>query len=102
MSDKPITVNAKILAKEYTIACPADEREALEESVRHVDSKMQEIRNGGKVIGAERIAVMAAINIAHEMLKSQSQVQSIDVDVITRLDELQSKINDSLEKITVS
>jgi cell division protein ZapA len=102
MSDKPITVNAKILAKEYTIACPADEREALEESVRHVDSKMKEIRNGGKVIGAERIAVMAAINIAHEMLKSQSQVQSIDVDVITRLDELQSKINDSLEKITVS
>jgi cell division protein ZapA len=102
MSAKPITVNAKILAKEYTIACPADEREALEESVRHVDSKMQEIRNGGKVIGAERIAVMAAINIAHEMLKSQSQVQSIDVDVITRLDELQSKINDSLEKITVS
>ena len=102
MSDKPITVNAKILAKEYTIACPANEREALEESVRHVDSKMKEIRNGGKVIGAERIAVMAAINIAHEMLKSQSQVQSIDVDVITRLDELQSKINDSLEKITVS
>ena len=102
MSAKPITVNAKILAKEYTIACPADEREALEESVRHVDSKMQEIRNGGKVIGAERIAVMAAINIAHEMLKSQIQVQSIDVDVITRLDELQSKINDSLEKITVS
>jgi cell division protein ZapA len=102
MSAKPITVNAKILAKEYTIACPADEREALEESVRHVDTKMQEIRNGGKVIGAERIAVMAAINIAHEMLKSQSQVQSIDVDVITRLDELQSKINDSLEKITVS
>ena len=97
MSAKPITVNAKILAKEYTIACPADEREAIEESVRHVDTKMQEIRNGGKVIGAERIAVMAAINIAHEMLKSQSQVQSIDVDVITRLDELQSKINDSLE-----
>ena len=102
MSDKPITVTAKILSKEYTIACPANEREALEASVRHVDSQMQEIRNGGKVIGAERIAVMAAINIAHEMLKSQSQVQSIDVDVITRLDELQSKINDSLDKVTVS
>ena len=102
MSDKPITVTAKILSKEYTIACPANEREALEASVRHVDSQMQEIRNGGKVIGAERIAVMAAINIAHEMLKSQSQVQSIDIDVITRLDELQSKINDSLDKVTVS
>ena len=79
MSDKSITVNAKILSKEYTIACPAEEREALESSVRHVDQQMQEIRNGGKVIGAERIAVMAAINIAHEMLKSQNQVQSIDI-----------------------
>lgn len=98
MSAKPITVSAKILSKEYTIACPAEEREALESSVRFVDEQMQEIRNSGKVIGAERIAVMAAINIAHEMLKSQSQVQSIDVDVITRLDELQSKINNSLEK----
>ena len=100
MSDSPITVNAKILSKEYTIACPPEEREALESSVHYVDSKMQEIRNGGKVIGAERIAVMAAINIAHEMLQSQSQVQNIDIDVITRLDELQSKINDSLAKVT--
>ena len=100
MSDKPITVSAKILSKEYTIACPAEEREALESSVLHVNRQMQEIRSGGKVIGAERIAVMAAINIAHEMLKSKSQVQSIDVDVITRLDELQSKINESLEKVT--
>jgi len=102
MSDKPITVSAKILSKEYTIACPAEEREALESSVRYVDSQMQEIRNGGKVIGAERIAVMAAINIAHEMLKSQNQVQNIDVDVINRLDELQSKINDSLDKVAAS
>ncbi|MGB1310778.1 MAG: cell division protein ZapA [Leucothrix sp.] len=97
MSDKPITVSAKILSKEYVIACPPEEQEALELSVRHVDKQMQDIRNGGKVIGAERIAVMAAINIAHEMLKSQSQVQSIDVDVITRLDELQLRINQSLE-----
>lgn len=102
MSDTPITVNAKILSKEYTIACPAEEREALESSIRHVNDQMQEIRGGGKVIGAERIAVMAAINIAHEMLKSQNQVQNIDVDVITRLDELQSEINDSLAKVTAS
>lgn len=102
MSNKPITVSAKILSKEYTIACPPEEREALESSVRHVNDQMKEISSGGKVIGAERIAVMAAINIAHEMLKSQSQVQNIDVDVITRLDELQSKINDSLEKVAAS
>lgn len=100
MSETPIPVTAKILEKEYNISCPPNERDALLASVQHVDEKMREIRNTGKVIGIERIAVMAAINIAHDMLKSQSQVQNIDMDVITRLDDLQSKINDSLEKIT--
>lgn len=100
MSETPIPVTAKILEKEYNISCPPNERDALLASVQHVDEKMREIRNTGKVIGVERIAVMAAINIAHDMLKSQSQVQNIDIDVITRLDDLQSKIHDSLEKIT--
>ena len=100
MSETPIPVTAKILEKEYNISCPPDERDALLASVQHVDDKMREIRSTGKVIGVERIAVMAAINIAHDMLKSQNQVQNIDMDVITRLDDLQSKINDSLEKVT--
>jgi cell division protein ZapA len=100
MSESPIQVTAKILEKEYNISCPPSERDALEASVKHVDEKMREIRGTGKVIGVERIAVMAAINIAHDMLKSQNQVQNIDMDVITRLDDLQAKIHDSLEKIT--
>ncbi|WP_022950372.1 cell division protein ZapA [Leucothrix mucor] len=100
MANKPIVVSAKILEKEYSIACPPGEEDALTASVKYIDAKMREIRSTGKVVGSERIAVMAAINVAHEMLKSQSQVQSIDEDVITRLDTLQSKINDSLDKIT--
>ena len=100
MANKPIVVSAKILEKEYSIACPPGEEDALTASVKYIDAKMREIRSTGKVVGSERIAVMAAINVAHEMLKSQSQVQSIDEDVITRLDILQSKINDSLDKIT--
>lgn len=100
MSDKPIPVSAKILDKEYTISCPPEEHNALLASVQHVNNKMREIRNGGKVIGAERIAVMAAINIAHDMLKSQNQVANIDMDVITRIDDLQEKIHNSLDKIS--
>jgi cell division protein ZapA len=100
MANKPIVVSAKILEKEYSIACPPGEEDALTASVKYIDAKMREIRSTGRVVGSERIAVMAAINVAHEMLKSQSQVQSIDEDVITRLDTLQSKINDSLDKIT--
>ncbi|RVU85465.1 cell division protein ZapA [Leucothrix sargassi] len=95
----PIPVTAKILNKEYNISCPPDERDALIASVQHVDEKMREIQNTGKVIGVERIAVMAAINIAHDMLQSKSQVQNIDMDVISRLDDLQSKIHESLDKI---
>lgn len=100
MPDKPIQVTAKILDKEYKISCPPGEQEALIASVQHVDNKMREIRKVGKMIGSEGIAVMAAINIAHEMLASQSQVQSIDMDVITRLDDLQAKIHNSLEKVS--
>ena len=99
MSDKPIPVSAKILDKEYTISCPPDEHAALLSSIQHVDEKMREIRSGSKIIGAERLAVMAAINIAHEMLMSKHQVANIDMDVITRLDDLQAKIYTSLETI---
>jgi len=100
MPKNTTSVSAKVLDKEYNFACPPDERDALLDSVKHVDEKMREIRNSGKVIGVERIAVMAAINIANEMLKSQNQVQNIDMDVITRLDDLQSKIHESLDKIS--
>lgn len=100
MANKPIAVAAKILDKEYSIACPPGEEAALAASLKYIDAKMREIRSTGKVVGVERIAVMAAINVAHEMLKSQSQVQNIDEDVISRLDTLQAKINQSLDKIT--
>ncbi|MGE8497113.1 MAG: cell division protein ZapA [Pseudomonas sp.] len=70
------TVNVQILDKEYCIACPADERANLESAARYLDGKMREIRSGGKVIGADRVAVMAALNITHDLLHKQ---QSVDV-----------------------
>ncbi|MEH6357080.1 MAG: cell division protein ZapA [Marinobacter sp.] len=63
------TVEVRILDKEYLVTCPEDEQEALLRSARHLDRKMREIRNSGKVFGTERIAVMAALNIANEMLE---------------------------------
>ena len=65
---KANTVNVHILDKDYCISCPPSERERLEESARYLHRKMREIRSTGKVIGTERIAVMAALNIAHELL----------------------------------
>ncbi|MBX9913464.1 MAG: cell division protein ZapA [Pseudomonadaceae bacterium] len=69
---KSVTVH--ILDKEYCIACPADERANLEGAARYLDGKMREIRASGKVIGADRIAVMAALNISHDLLHKKQQL----------------------------
>ncbi|PAV47067.1 cell division protein ZapA [Pseudomonas sp. HAR-UPW-AIA-41] len=70
------TVTLQILDKEYRIACPAEERDNLESAARYLNDKMREIRSSGKVIGADRIAVMAALNITHELLHKQQQLTS--------------------------
>jgi cell division protein ZapA len=61
-----------IMGREFRVACPEDEQAGLLEAVDYLNKKMLEIRDGGKVIGLERIAIMAALNIAHEMLQARS------------------------------
>ena len=68
MAEGPKTVEVNLLGRTYRVACDDDEREALMQAVAYLDAKMNEIRNAGKVMGAERIAVMAALNVAHELL----------------------------------
>ena len=58
----------QLLGRTYRVACEDNEREALMQAVAYLDGKMSEIRRAGKVMGAERIAVMAALNVAHELL----------------------------------
>ena len=60
-----------IMGREFRVACPEDEQAGLLEAVDYLNKKMLEIRDGGKVIGLERIAVMAALNIAHEFLTTK-------------------------------
>ncbi|WP_028693232.1 cell division protein ZapA [Pseudomonas cremoricolorata] len=67
----PNSVTVQILDKEYSIICPPEERSNLVGAARYLDGKMREIRSSGKVIGADRIAVMAALNITHELLHRQ-------------------------------
>lgn len=64
-------LSVSILGREYRLACSPDEKEALLKSAQLVDSKMQTIRDGGKVMGADRIAVMAALQFAHELLSAK-------------------------------
>ena len=78
------TVKVSILDKEYLVNCPADARASLEQSARHLDHKMREIRSTGKVIGLERIAVMAALNITHESLERE-KTQGVSQDQLQQL-----------------
>ncbi|MGD2083826.1 MAG: cell division protein ZapA [Chromatiales bacterium] len=92
MSDNLSPVTVQILDKEYRIGCEEGEEESLLFSARYLDGKMREIRRAGRVIGAERIAVMAALNIAHELLQHHRAGKSQTESVQRRLNELQERI----------
>ena len=85
-------VTVTILGKEFAVACPENERAALMAAASHLDKKMREIQNSGKVIGTERTAIMAALNIAHELLDLREQ-GGLPSDVNQKLRFLQSKID---------
>ncbi len=92
-----LQVPVRILDKEYTIACPAEERDGLLESARILNDKMRDIRSSGKVIGSERIAVLAALNITHELLQQRQQGSGYTGDTARRLRRLQERIEGALE-----
>ncbi|ROQ18029.1 MULTISPECIES: cell division protein ZapA [Marinimicrobium] len=93
------TVFVKILDKDYQVACPREERAALQESAELLDERMRAIKRSGSVIGLERIAVMAALNLSHELLQAKRQPQqpSLDLDQ-NELQRLNDKIDRSLEQ----
>jgi cell division protein ZapA len=76
MNSKPQTVSVNIMGKEYKIVCESKEQDNLIQSASELDAQMCKMRDSGKVSGPERIAVMAALNLSHELqaLKKQSPV----------------------------
>src|SRR3990172_8948826 len=68
MSVDPKALQINVMGREFRVACPESEQKELLEAVDYLNKKMDEIRDGGKVVGVERIAIMAALNIAHELL----------------------------------
>jgi cell division protein ZapA len=71
MSVDPKALQINVMGREFRVACPEDEQKELLEAVDYLNRKMDEIRDNGKVIGVERIAIMAALNIAHELLTTK-------------------------------
>ena len=99
MSEAAKPVSVTILEKEYLIACTEEERDLLNDAANLLNDKMQEVKTSGKIIGSERVAVLAALNIAHEMLayKKDNEGYTVNVDGVVR--RLQDKIDDALMRV---
>ena len=95
---QPNTATVKILDKEYQVACPEDQEAQLVVSAKYLDTQMRNIRDSGKVIGLERIAVMAALNISYELLQASEQASS-DAAGSEPLNRLNRKLDDALYQL---
>jgi cell division protein ZapA len=90
------TLDIKILDRELRVACPEEERGELLDAVAYLDKKMREIRDSGKIASVERIALMAALNITHELL-TMKVGRGFDVaDFKRRMDSMQAAIDTAL------
>jgi len=88
-------VDVNIMGREFKVSCAEDEREGLMTAVSYLDKKMREIRDSGKVVGVERIAVMAALNLAHELMTARSGGFDIG-DFKRRIVSMQEQIDETL------
>jgi cell division protein ZapA len=98
MSDNQARVSVRILEKEYQIACPIEERSDLLDSAEFLNSRMREIRDSGKVVGLDRIAVIAALNMANELIRLRKSDSNLESDVGGRLRILRERVESALAK----
>lgn len=91
-------VSVRILEKDYVVACPIDERSALLDSAELLNTRLREIRESGKVVGLDRMAVIAALNIAHDLLKLQQRDRELEHQAGQRVRNLRERIDLELER----
>ncbi|MGQ3056606.1 MAG: cell division protein ZapA [Nevskia sp.] len=100
-ADKPDlrTVTVRIMSREYTVTCPPDEHEGLVASADYLNERMTAIRRRGMALGAERIAVMTALNLARELLalKGDPALSRPDQEVVDKLQQMAFDIDQTLD-----
>ena len=90
-------VNITIMGRDFAVACPDEEQEGLLAAARYLDKNMKEIQKTGKIVGTERCAIMAALNITNDLLKLQNS--SVDQNrVESKLSLLQERIDEALRE----
>jgi cell division protein ZapA len=96
MTTSNAQVSVRILDKEYQVACESEERTDLLDSAEILNSKMLEIRDSGRVVGLDRIAVMAALNMANDLLHAQARDRLIEGDLSGRLKNISDRVENAL------
>lgn len=97
---QPYTVTVRILEKDYQVACPAEQEAELLVSAKYLDKQMRTIRDTGKVIGLERIAVMAALNISHELLRASEEPEPAQLPPsVESVQRINRKLDDALYQL---
>jgi cell division protein ZapA len=98
MAEGGKTIEVSILGRSYRVACEDGERDALMQAVEYLDAKMGEIKKAGKVNGTDRIAVMAALNIAHELLSTRLG-GSFDIgQAKRRIETIEAKLDEAIAR----
>jgi cell division protein ZapA len=85
-----------VMGREFRVACPENEQKGLLEAVAYLDKKMHEIRDNGKIVGLERIAIMAALNIAHELLSTKVGGGFDIAEVKRRMNQMETILDQAL------
>jgi cell division protein ZapA len=93
---RPLSV--RILEKDYMVACAPEERSDLLDSAEFRNGRMREIRDSGKIVGLDRIAVMAALNLAHEVITLRARESGTEQDVGHRLKTIRERVESSLQQ----
>lgn len=90
-------VTIRILEKEYQVGCPPEERSALLDSAELLNAKMREIRDGGRVVGLERIAVMAALNMANELIRARDRGEHLETRAKAKVRTMRERVESALQ-----
>jgi cell division protein ZapA len=96
MSERMVRIGVRILEKDYQVACLPEERTELLDSAEFVNQKMREIRDSASVVGLDRIAVMAALNLANELLRLRKQEQPANGETGQRIRQMRERVEGAI------
>ena len=97
MTERLSRVSIRILEKEYQVACLPEERSALLDSAEYLNARMREIRDTGNVVGLDRVAVIAALNLSNELLKMRAREEA-PVETTRRIRQMRERVESALDQ----